>query len=149
MRRRNRPAIEIASGGKYVEAADHAVACRRGVFEAKRDDLNSLSHMLRAMGCALPAPDMSDAANWINAADGDLDAARRCLVDSAECRCGCPEHFHPDRNHPDPVIARRSRRRNLLPDERTPARRAGDCFRRFAPRNDRFGWAFPLTVKKL
>ena len=24
---------------------------------------------------------MSDAANWINAADGDLDAARRCLVD--------------------------------------------------------------------
>jgi hypothetical protein len=24
---------------------------------------------------------MSDAANWINSADVDLDAARRCLVD--------------------------------------------------------------------
>ena len=38
------------------------------------------------------------------------------------------ERFHPDRNHPDPVIARRSRRSNLLPDERTSARQAGDCF---------------------
>ena len=49
----------IARPSKLRQAAStsklpiHAVACRRGVFEAKRDDLNSLSHDVARDGVVL------------------------------------------------------------------------------------------------
>ena len=91
----------------------HAVACRRGVFEAKRNDPNSLSHDVARDGVVtLAAGRMNDAARWIAGADTDIDAVRRCLAEppnltdatiiaskrprnsSRRCWSRCVSHIH-------------------------------------------------------